>query len=316
MNVNNRQSPLLLGFIGFSLLLHLLVLLLLPQRDLFPDPVRREPVVVEVRPPPVLPRERELDLPVRPELERPRETPARRLGPADQIVDKETAPSGDAPEDRRPDAPVPPAAAPKPAQTAPPRPERRPQAEASAREARPAPRPSPARPAETGPRPSPEAAEPASRPAPPAPPTAAVPDLQALLQLPQTTVARLENEWRQKYRPEVEKGTAVWLDTEKDLLISFFQRFRNNIYGVWNYPVRARDRGEEGTCLLRVTIHRDGTVREVKVMEGSGSSILDEEAVAAVRKGSPYGALPRAYEEEFLTIFAFFDYRLTRRIIY
>ncbi|HEX9874828.1 MAG TPA: hypothetical protein VGA43_10735, partial [Deferrimonas sp.] len=109
MELNRPQNPLLLGFIAFSLLLHLLLIYLLPQRSLFTAPAPEEPVYVEVRPPQV--QERELDLPVH-EKETPRETPARRLGPADQVVKKETAPKGEAPEDRTPVAvrqPAPPA---------------------------------------------------------------------------------------------------------------------------------------------------------------------------------------------------------------
>ncbi len=139
-----------------------------------------------------------------------------------------------------------------------------------------------------------------------------MPDLSALLELPKTTVARLEKEWRQKYREDVEEGNTVWLDTEKDILFSFFQRFRNNIYAVWNYPARARDRGEEGTCLLKVTVNRDGTLENVRIMESSGSSTLDNEAVEAVRKGSPFGPLHSAYQGETLNIFVFFQYNLSR----
>ena len=123
MQLKSRPDILLLGFITFSLLLHLLLFLLLPQHDLFPVPTRPAPVYVEMRPPkPAPPRQRELDLPVRPELEKPRETPAKRLGPADQVVKKEMAPKGQAPEDMRPEAPSPPKPSSRPAQTAVPQP--------------------------------------------------------------------------------------------------------------------------------------------------------------------------------------------------
>jgi protein TonB len=118
------------------------------------------------------------------------------------------------------------------------------------------------------------------------------------------------DEWRRKYRTDVEEGDAVWLDTEKDLLISFFQRFRDNIYGVWNYPARAAERGEEGTCLLKITVNRDGTVDKVQLMESSGHRVLDDAAIAAVHKGSSYGRISKHYKEETLTIFAFFQYNL------
>ncbi len=51
MQLKSRPDILLLGFITFSLLLHLLLFLLLPQHDLFPVPTRPAPVYVEMRPP-------------------------------------------------------------------------------------------------------------------------------------------------------------------------------------------------------------------------------------------------------------------------
>lgn len=292
MPAPDRQNPLLLGFLALSLAIHLLLLYLLPQR-LFPTAKPRpEPMVVEVRPPEPLPPPRERELEFAPKKEQPKvepKRPAKRLAEREHRVARETAPKGEMPEDRL-------AAPPRTARprVAPPLPEgrdRRPAREERVRRGGESP------PTPTAPSPS---------------PPARVPDLNQLLRLPETTVARLENEWRRKYRPDVERGNAVWLDTEKDILISFFQRFKNNIYGVWNYPVVARDRGEQGTCLLRITVNRDGTLADVRLMESSGFSSLDDEAMAAVRKGAPYGRLPRAYEEETLNIFAFFSYHLTR----
>lgn len=301
MQLDRRQSALLPGFITVSLLLHLLLIYLVPELSLFPPPAK-EPVVVELRPSePPRPRNRELDLP--PDTpETPREVPARRLGPVDRQVARETAPKGDAPEDRTP-------AAMRPA-TRPPAQGRTPaKTDTPSSTTPPAAKIVEPRPAGEGPAPI------ATQPAP-----ERVPDMKTLMasatQAAQNVAEKQIAEWRQKYREDVEQGEAVWLDTEKDLLFSFFQRFRDHIYGVWNYPRRAAERGDEGTCLLKVTINRDGTVKEVRLMEGSGHRDLDEEAMAAVRKGAPYGRLPAAYKEESLTIFAFFQYNLTRRMIY
>lgn len=306
MELNRSHIPLLWGFITISLLLHLLLLFLLPERRPLPPPKKEEPVVVEVRPPE--PRQRELDLPL-PEKEEPRDRPAKRLGPADQQVEQEIAPEGDAPEDRAPPSAVATRPAPEPSppveakQQPRPRPEPVPQAEPE--------------PSQQVPRPEapPRAAAPPD-PVEPVPPVRDLPDLSALTRLPAATIARLEDQWRRKYREDVERGDAVWLDTERDILFSFFNRFRTNIYNVWNYPPSSAARKEEGTCLLRIAINRDGTVEEVEVMESSGYHELDMEAVAAVHKGSPYGDLPRAYTEEALSIFAFFEYTLTRRLVY
>jgi protein TonB len=296
MQLDRHQNALLLGFITVSLLLHLLLIYLVPELSLFPPPPAREPVVVEIRPgelPKV--RDRELDLPPdTPETSRTR--PAKRLGPVDRQVERAAAPKGDAPEDSRP-AVVRPAIRPSPppmTAQAPAKAEKTPAGEVAEKKA-------------VGEGPAPAESQPKAE----RPPDVSMKTLMASAERAAENVAAQQMaEMRRKYREEVEQGDAVWLDTEKDILISFFQRFRDNIYGVWNYPRRAAERGEEGTCLLKITINRDGTVKEVRLMEGSGHGDLDDEAMAAVRKGAPYGKLPSAYKEEILNIFAFFKYNL------
>ncbi len=145
-----------------------------------------------------------------------------------------------------------------------------------------------------------------------APGSAPLPELAAIdLNLAQNTRSRYREEWRRKYRKDVEEGDAVWLDTEKDVLLSFFERFRNNIYNVWNYPPPAAKRREQGVCLLEIVINRDGSVDSVNLKESSGFPTLDREALAAVYRGASYGKLPSAYEDDQLIIMAFFQYRLT-----
>jgi protein TonB len=301
MQLDRRQNALLPGFITVSLLLHLLLIYLVPELTLFPPPAK-EPVVVELRPSELPgPRDRELDLP--PDTpETPRQVPAKRLGPVDRQVARETSPKGDAPKDRTP-------AAMRPATRPTPPPAQVRTTETPAAATPPAAKIAEPRPAGEGPAPV------AAQPAP-----GRIPDMKALMasatQAAQNVAEKQIAEWRRKYREDVERGDAVWLNTEKDLLFSFSQRFETNIYGVWNYPRSSAERGEEGTCLLKITFNRDGTVKQVRLMESSGHRDLDEEAVAAVRKGAPFGRLPAAYKEESLTIFAFFQYNLTRRMIY
>ena len=137
-----------------------------------------------------------------------------------------------------------------------------------------------------------------------------LPDLQTLTKISPSTLAQIESDWRRKYREDVARGDTVWMDTEQDLLISFMRRFRDNIYNVWNYPEIAAQRGQQGTCLLRITIDRKGNVSDVTLLESSGHRILDDEAIRAVRQGATYGPLPRAYPHEELKIMAFFKYHL------
>jgi len=289
MTTEHRQNLIISGFVLLSLLLHLL-LLLVPKDRLFPAEIAQPPVYVEVRP--LQQRDRELDLPIREELEKPREKPAKRLAEKDQVVEKETAPEGQDTEDRER---VVRALKPTPK----PRPQTSPQTEPSQE------KPQIDEPDQT----RPETLEGWKRKE--SDPSPEVPDLQTLTRISPQAMARIERDWRQKYRKDVERGDTVWMDTQQDLLISFMRRFRSNIYGVWNYPESARMHNQQGSCLIRVTVDRKGNVTDVVLMESSGYRVLDDEAMLAVRQGATYGPLPRAYPNEYLHIMAFFQYHIS-----
>lgn len=273
-------------FLLISLLLHLLGVTLTRKVDLFPAS-KEVPVYVEMR---EVPRARELDLPELPDQER--STPAKRLGPSERVAPRESAPRGRDSEDTAP--PASDASRPSPAQ----------QAKSASQE-----KTSDQVPRTLDGRPIPQPRS-ESEPLPRFDPS----QLNAAIPI---AAARVAETWRRKYREEVEEGETVWLDTEKDLLVSFFKRLRDNIYLVWNYPEESAARAQQGTCLLRITFNRDGTLaRRPEVRESSGWPALDLEAVEAVIKAAPYGALPRAYPDETLSIFAFFQYQLGGRRIY
>jgi protein TonB len=264
-------------------------LLLVPKHSLFPTEKAPDPVYVEVRPPQQ--RERELDLPIRKELEKPREKPAKRLAERDQVVEKEQAPEGKDTEDRQKVV-----RAPEPAPKTPP-PQPKPREKVKPQEKKTAP-------------PAPVTRE-GLRPQPKEKPAREVPDLQTLTQLSPDTLASIESERRSKYREDIARGDTVWMDAQQDVLISFMRRFRTNIYNVWNYPSAAAQRNQQGTNLVRITVDRQGNITDIELLESSGHGILDEETIRAIRKGATYGPLPRAYPNENLKIMAFFEYRLS-----
>lgn len=128
-------------------------------------------------------------------------------------------------------------------------------------------------------------------------------------------VASDDPEINRRLQRDVEEGRAVLLDTEKDILGSFYKRFRNAVENVWDYPKGAITRGEAGICLYRIEINRAGILVHVpELLRSSGFSSLDSEAKEAVLRASPlFGFLPDSYPFETLTIFAYFDYRLGNR---
>lgn len=289
MTTEQRQNRIIAGFILLSLLLHLL-LLLIPKHKLFPADHASDPVYVEVRPPQT--QERELDLPIRKELEKPRKKPAKRLAEKDQVVEKEMAPEGKAPEDRERMV-----RAPETVRKAPPQPQPKPRTKVTPQKVEPS-KPLPATregwKVKAEEKPSPQ-----------------IPDLQTLTQLSPDTLKKVETDWRRKFRDDVARGDTVWMDAQQDVLHSFMKRFRDNIYLVWNYPDAAAQRQQQGTCLVRIIVNRQGNVTDVQLLESSGYQALDDETVRAIRKGATYGPLPRAYPNEELKIMAFFEYRLS-----
>ncbi|MBW2689272.1 MAG: energy transducer TonB [Deltaproteobacteria bacterium] len=298
MTAEQRQNRITTAFILLSLLLHLL-LMLVPKEKLFPTDKTPEPVYVEIRPPQE--QERMLDIPIRKELEKPREKPAKRLAEKDQVVEKEMAPEGNdivdipkmvrAPQPVQKPTPTPPAK-PKPRTETPPEKTERPDDALKKTE------PTPAAPVTPeGWKPKPEKKQ-----------APQLPDLKTLTQISPGALAQIESDWRRKYRDDIAKSDTVWMDTQQDLLISFMRRFRTNIYNVWNYPDYAVRRNQKGTCLVRITVDRQGNVTDVLLLESSGYQVLDNETIRAVRAGATYGPLPRAYPNKDLKIIAFFQY--------
>ncbi|MBE0603248.1 MAG: energy transducer TonB, partial [Deltaproteobacteria bacterium] len=66
-----------------------------------------------------------------------------------------------------------------------------------------------------------------------------------------------------------------------------------------SYPAVARKMGWEGSVVVAFVILPDGAVRDVRVVHGSGFSVLDRNAVEAVRSASPFPHPPA--EAEVLT---------------
>ena len=80
------------------------------------------------------------------------------------------------------------------------------------------------------------------------------------------------------------KPATVPLSWQKQLM-SHLNRFKR-------YPDAARARGLRGVTNVAFTIDRSGRVMSAQVAQGSGSLLLDEEAVAIIQRSSPMPAPP------------------------
>jgi TonB family protein len=86
---------------------------------------------------------------------------------------------------------------------------------------------------------------------------------------------------------------------------------RRKIDQIWSYPPQAISEQREGNAVISFTIDASGALQEYHVTSTSGSTVLDEEALAVVRAAAPYAPLPADFNLARLHITATFSYRMT-----
>ncbi|KMQ76799.1 energy transducer TonB [Marinobacter subterrani] len=65
-----------------------------------------------------------------------------------------------------------------------------------------------------------------------------------------------------------------------------------------NYPTEARRAGIYGTLRLLVSLKKDGTIKEVAILQSSGSTVLDDAAIRIVRMAAPFAPFPEEMRQE------------------
>lgn len=97
-------------------------------------------------------------------------------------------------------------------------------------------------------------------------------------------------EERQQYakRPRVHRINAASTMRDKGAYYKDAWRRKVERVGNQNYPAEARTQGVYGSLRLLVAINRDGSLREVQLLESSGHPVLDNAALRIVRLAAPY----------------------------
>jgi periplasmic protein TonB len=107
------------------------------------------------------------------------------------------------------------------------------------------------------------------------------PELQAELSLPMPEPPKLEppSEEKQATAPpqaNAPRAVARWEST----LAAHLERFKR-------YPDKARARGDQGTATVAFTIDHDGRLLTSRIVQSSGSEMLDEETLAMLVRAQP-----------------------------
>ena len=89
---------------------------------------------------------------------------------------------------------------------------------------------------------------------------------------------------------------SVNLGDAKQSFNEFLKAVRDRIKQVQRFPPRVRDLDEGTSTTVRFTLFKDGTIRNPVVTDSSGSSALDNAALAAVQNAVPYPSFPEGQD--------------------
>jgi protein TonB len=107
-------------------------------------------------------------------------------------------------------------------------------------------------------------------------------------------------------------NTPVSLNTSDPVYVSYFTKVKQLIEAHWEYPELALRYGLEGRLSLEFTIGANGQLERLRVVRSSGSQLLDDEALRAIRAASPFPPIPPWIKPNPLSISAAMEYHDNR----
>jgi len=100
----------------------------------------------------------------------------------------------------------------------------------------------------------------------------------------------------------------IRLDTNNPQYVTYFTSIKRAIEVVWQYPELALRYGLQGRLLLEFSILGNGDLESAKIVRSSGSNLLDEEALRAVKSAAPFGPIPPWIGKNRIDVIASFEY--------
>mgnify|MGYP001252616669 FL=1 len=104
----------------------------------------------------------------------------------------------------------------------------------------------------------------------------------------------------------------ISLNTKDPLYVSYFNKVKQTIEQHWEYPEMALRYGLQGRLALEFTINGGGQLEGLRLIRSSGSQLLDEEALRAIKAAAPFPPIPAWIKPTPLLISASMEYHDTR----
>jgi protein TonB len=104
----------------------------------------------------------------------------------------------------------------------------------------------------------------------------------------------------------------VNLNTNDPIYVSYFNKVKQLIEAHWEYPELALRYGLQGRLSLEFTIGPHGQLERARVIRSSGSQLLDDEALRAIKAAAPFPPIPPWVKPNPLSILAAMEYHDNR----
>jgi protein TonB len=104
----------------------------------------------------------------------------------------------------------------------------------------------------------------------------------------------------------------VSLNTRDPIYVSYFNKIKHSIELQWEYPEVALRYGLQGRLSLEFAIASNGQLERLRILRSSGSQVLDDEALRAIKAASPFPPIPPWIKSNLLSISASMEYHDNR----
>jgi len=113
-------------------------------------------------------------------------------------------------------------------------------------------------------------------------------------------------------RSEGRGRAPVSLNTKDPAYISYFNRIKQAIEQNWEYPELALRYGLQGRLSLEFAVDSNGQLEQLRITRSSGSQLLDDEALRAIKAAAPFPPIPTWIKGNPLSISVSMEYNDNR----
>lgn len=93
-------------------------------------------------------------------------------------------------------------------------------------------------------------------------------------------------------KPEPPKEFVEVINPQDEAMLRYQDTVKQRIEEARRYPYRAKKQGIEGEVGLKFSVLSNGFAQKIRIIHSSGFQMLDEEAIATIKRADPFPFIP------------------------